>query len=58
MKKIACHDLGGPDCHFTATAETESELVEMVKQHALRVHGLEMGPELRAKVKSVMREEK
>jgi len=40
---------------FTAEAATESELVEKVKAHAAKDHGLtEVTPELAAKLKSAI----
>jgi predicted small metal-binding protein len=53
-KHIACGDVV-EGCRFTAEAPTESELVEKVKAHAARDHGLkEISPELAAKVKSAI----
>jgi len=58
MKKhIACNDVV-PGCSFTATAETEEELVKKVAAHAKHHHGLaEVTPELADKVKSAIRTE-
>jgi predicted small metal-binding protein len=56
MKSITCSDVG-PDCAFTATAETEEELLQQVAAHASE-HGItEVTPELLEKVKSVIRDE-
>ena len=42
-------------CGFTAEAATESELVEKVKTHAAKAHGVkEVTPELAAKVKAAI----
>lgn len=49
-KRIRCEDVG-MDCDFAALADTESELLEIVREHAERVHGVEeVTPELRRKV--------
>lgn len=54
-KHIACADVVD-GCHFTAEAPTESELVEKVKSHAAKDHGVkEVTPELAAKVKAAIR---
>jgi predicted small metal-binding protein len=54
-KQIACHDVVH-GCGFTATAETEEELVEKVVEHAAQEHGVrEVTPELAAKVKAAIR---
>jgi len=53
-KHIACGDVVD-GCRFTAEAATESELVEKVKAHAAKDHGLkEVTPELAAKLKSAI----
>jgi predicted small metal-binding protein len=53
-KHIACSDVVD-GCSFTAEAATESELVEQVKAHAARAHGVEeITPELAAKVKEAI----
>jgi predicted small metal-binding protein len=54
-KYIACAEIV-PDCSFTASAETEEELVQKVSTHAGHVHGItEITPELAAKVKAAIR---
>jgi predicted small metal-binding protein len=54
-KHIACNDLVA-GCSFTAQAETEADLVEQVKAHAAKDHGVkEITPELAAKVKAAIR---
>ncbi len=54
-KQIACGDVV-EGCSFTAEAATESELVEKVKAHAARDHGVkEITPELADKVKAAIR---
>jgi predicted small metal-binding protein len=54
QKKIACGDIV-PGCTFKAEADNESDLVEKVKDHAARAHGVaEVTPELAAKVKAAI----
>jgi predicted small metal-binding protein len=54
-KRIACAEIV-PDCSFTATAQTEEELLERVAAHAAHDHGItEITPELVAKVKAAIR---
>jgi len=49
-KQIACGDVVA-GCGFKAEAATEAELVEKVKAHAAKEHGVkEVTPELAAKV--------
>jgi predicted small metal-binding protein len=57
MKKIACHDVV-PGCPFTASAESEADLLEHVKVHADHAHGVKVTPELREKVKRAIRDER
>jgi predicted small metal-binding protein len=55
-KQIACGDVVG-GCRFTAEAATESELVEKVRAHAAKDHGVkEITPELAARVKAAIQE--
>jgi predicted small metal-binding protein len=52
---IACAEIV-PDCPFTASAETEEELVKKVIAHAAHDHGIiEVTPELAAKVKAAIK---
>ena len=56
MKTITCRDVG-PDCAFTASADTEEELLQKVAAHASE-HGIvEVTPELIEKVKSAIKDE-
>ena len=53
-RRIACSDVV-PGCGFTATAETEEELLEQVAAHAKHEHGVtEVTPELAARVKAAI----
>lgn len=53
-KSIACNDVV-PGCGFTASADTEEELIEKVAAHAAHDHGVaEVTPELAAKVKAAI----
>lgn len=55
-KRIRCSDVG-MDCDFAALADTEDELMELVAEHAERVHGIEeITPELQQKVVEAMDE--
>jgi predicted small metal-binding protein len=54
-KHIACDDVV-KGCAFTASAESEQELIEKVKAHAAEKHGVrEVTPELAAQVKAAIR---
>jgi predicted small metal-binding protein len=53
-KHIACGKIVD-GCEFTAEAPTESELVDKVKAHAAKAHGVkEVTPELAAMVKAAI----
>jgi predicted small metal-binding protein len=53
-KHIACGDVV-KGCPFTAEAASEAELVDKVKAHAARDHGVtEVTPELAAQVKAAI----
>jgi predicted small metal-binding protein len=54
-KHIACGDVV-PGCAFTASADTEEELVKKVVAHAAHHHGVnEITPELAAKVQAAIK---
>lgn len=54
-KSIRCAD-SGADCNWTASAETEEQLMEKVAQHAKADHpGMEITLDLVAKIKSVIK---
>lgn len=54
-KHIACDEIVS-GCPFTASAETEEDLVKQVSSHAAEKHGVgEVTPELAAKVKAAIR---
>ncbi len=54
-KEISCDDLM-KGCAFTATAETEDDLLRQVTHHASTVHGVkEVTPQLAAQVKAAIR---
>jgi predicted small metal-binding protein len=54
-KYLACAEIV-PDCTFTASAETEDELLKQVAAHAAHDHGVtEITPELAAKVKAAIK---
>ena len=55
-KSISCTD-GGSDCGWSATAETEEELMNKVAEHAKADHkDLEITPELVEKIKSCIKD--
>jgi len=55
-KSISCADAGS-DCGWSATAETEEELMNKVAEHAKAEHkDLEITPEVVAKIKSIIKE--
>ncbi len=55
-KSISCADAGA-DCSWSATAETEEELMGKVADHVKEEHKeLEVTPELVEKVKSLIKD--
>ena len=55
-KSISCADAGA-NCTWSATAETEENLMQKVTEHAKAEHkDLEITPELVAKIKSIIKE--
>jgi len=55
-KNISCAD-SGADCNWSASAETEEQLLEKVAQHAKEDHpDMEITPEMVGKIKSLIKE--
>ncbi|UCG75428.1 MAG: DUF1059 domain-containing protein [Gemmatimonadota bacterium] len=55
-KQLRCADIV-PGCDYTAWAETEEELMELVVAHARSAHGIEeVTPEIAEKVRSAVEE--
>ena len=57
-KVVRCRDVG-VDCDFEARGETDVEVLRKCAEHARSEHGMDkIPPELAAKVKSAIRDEK
>ena len=55
-KSISCKD-AGKDCTWSATHESEEELISMVKEHVLAEHKeIELSPENIGNIKSLIKE--
>jgi len=54
MKTLACRDLG-KNCDFVTCNKNEEGLMKDVTEHAKKVHGLEITPELKAEVKAAIK---
>ena len=55
-KSISCKD-AGKDCGWSASAETEEELIDIVKEHVTVEHkDIEMNLETLQKIKSLMKD--
>ena len=55
-KQMSCADVV-PGCDYTAWAETEEELMELVVEHAKVAHGIqEITPELQQQVQAAIRD--
>ena len=55
-KTLSCADTG-QDCDFSAWAETEAELLELVAVHAKQAHGIEeVTPEVLEQIRAVIRD--
>ena len=56
-KFISCADVGDDKCGWSATAETEAELITKIQAHAKDHHGFEQIPDdLFAKIKGAIKE--
>jgi predicted small metal-binding protein len=56
-KYIDCRDYPSESgCTVAISADSSDELVEAAAQHAVKVHGHQDGPELRAQLNQIVRE--
>ena len=56
-KSLSCADVGVTECNWSASAETEEELMVKVKEHA-KEHGHDEIPaELAAKIQSAIKDQ-
>jgi len=56
-KTVNCRDVG-VDCDFTATGETEEQVMQQCAEHARTAHGMnEIPPELATKVRAAIRDQ-
>jgi predicted small metal-binding protein len=54
---IDCREHPSADkCTLAISADSEDELVEAGVQHAVAIHGMEDGPELREELKNMIKE--
>jgi predicted small metal-binding protein len=56
MKVLHCRDAGF-ECNQVIRAENENEILRQAAEHAKKVHGVEVTPEMAQEVKSLIREE-
>ena len=57
-KSLSCADVGVTDCNWSASAETEEELMVKVREHAKDHHGHQQIPaELMEKIKNSIKEQ-
>jgi predicted small metal-binding protein len=56
-KYIDCRDYPSESgCTVAISADSQDELVEAAAQHAVKVHGHQDGPELRAQLNQIVKE--
>jgi predicted small metal-binding protein len=57
MKVLKCRDAGF-DCNQVIRAESENEILQQAAEHAKKVHGVEITPEMARQVQGLIKEEK
>ncbi|AHM61941.1 hypothetical protein D770_18445 [Flammeovirgaceae bacterium 311] len=57
MKTLHCSDAGF-DCKGVITANSEAEVLNQAAEHARTVHGVQVTPELAAKLRTLIKDEK
>jgi predicted small metal-binding protein len=57
MYKFACREVGF-DCSYTATGNTEDEILQKAKEHGMREHNLKeseiQSPDMQTKLRSLI----
>jgi predicted small metal-binding protein len=56
MKTLHCADAGF-DCTGVIQANTEEEVLNLAAEHALKVHGVTVTPDLKEKLKTLIKDE-
>ncbi len=56
MKVLRCRDVGF-ECDHEIHAQSEKEVLRQAAEHAQQKHGVEVTPELAAKVQTLIRDE-
>lgn len=57
MKTLHCSDAGF-DCKGVIRANSEGEVLNQAAEHARTVHGVQVTPDLAAKLRTLIRDEK
>jgi predicted small metal-binding protein len=57
MKTLRCADIGF-DCTAVVKANTEEEVLKQAAEHALKVHGVTVTPEMAGEIKTKIKDEK
>ena len=57
MKTLKCRDAGF-DCDAVVRANTEQEVMAQAGKHAHDVHGVDVTPEMAAKIRTLIKEDK
>lgn len=56
VKVLKCGDVM-PGCEWSARAESEEKLLQRAAEHAREAHGIDVTPEVAAKVRAAIRDE-
>ncbi|GHD63181.1 DUF1059 domain-containing protein [Jeongeupia chitinilytica] len=56
-KYIDCRDYPGSTCSVKISADTEAELLEATIEHAVKAHGHQDTPELRAQLAAMFKDD-
>ena len=55
MKELKCRDTGF-DCDAVVRGETEDEVMAQAGPHTRETHGVEVGPEMAGRIRTLVRE--
>jgi predicted small metal-binding protein len=57
VKTLKCRDAGF-DCNQVIRARSDNEILQKAAEHARKIHGVEITPEMARQVQGLIREEK
>jgi predicted small metal-binding protein len=55
MRKLSCNEAGDPTCNFVASGQTDDDVIQEARQHALEVHHHQITPDEEEQARAIIR---